>query len=78
MNYLGHVAQRLADRQRSGGGRQAACESIVKERMCQSGMRWKQKGGRDILALRVLVKSKQWESAWAAYHASQWLNAARE
>ena len=46
---------------------EAACKSIVKCRMCRSGMRWTRKGGQTILTLRALVKSGRWENFWKMY-----------
>lgn len=51
---------------------EAACKTIVKARQCQSGMRWSRPGGRDILALRVLYQSDQWESVWRHYRETRW------
>lgn len=48
---------------------EAACKSIVKSRMCRSGMRWTPEGGAAILALRTIVKSDRWESCWGEYEA---------
>ena len=46
---------------------EAACKTIVKSRFCQSGMRWSIQGGQNVMNLRVLQKSEQWEDAWEAY-----------
>ncbi len=46
---------------------EAACKSIVKSRLCRSGMRWTRKGGQYILHLRAHIKSGRWESFWDAY-----------
>ena len=48
---------------------EAACKSIVKSRMCRSGMRWTSEGGASILALRTLVKSDRWDTCWGEYEA---------
>lgn len=48
---------------------EAACKSIVKSRMCRSGMRWTPEGGAAILALRTIVKSERWDSCWGEYEA---------
>jgi len=49
---------------------EAACKSIVKCRLCRSGMRWTRAGGQTILTLRSLVKSGRWESFWTRYKTS--------
>lgn len=43
---------------------EAACKTLVKARMCRSGMRWKRDGGQHILDLRAYVKSNRWDSVW--------------
>lgn len=43
---------------------EAACKSIVKQRMCRSGQRWSIEGGQAILNLRAIVKSERWDSFW--------------
>lgn len=43
---------------------EAACKSLVKQRMCRSGQRWSRKGGQDILNLRTMVKSHRWNIFW--------------
>jgi len=43
---------------------EAACKSVVKQRMCRSGQRWSIKGGQAILNLRAIVKSDRWEGFW--------------
>lgn len=48
---------------------EAACKSVVKARLCRSGMRWSRKGGQNILNLRTYVKSGRWESFWNHYRA---------
>jgi hypothetical protein len=46
------------------GPLEAACKSIVKTRLCRSGMRWSRTGGQHILNLRTYVKSKIWDTFW--------------
>jgi hypothetical protein len=47
------------------GVTEAACKSVVKERLCGSGMKWSSQGAGDVLRLRALVKSKgRWEDFW--------------
>lgn len=48
------------------GVTEAACKTIVKQRLCKSGMRWKEKGAGVILSLRALSKSTgRWEQFWS-------------
>lgn len=47
---------------------EAACKTIVKTRLCRSGMRWSCEGGQHILHLRNFLKSDRWDSFWSHYH----------
>lgn len=44
---------------------EAACKTLVTQRMKRSGMRWGAEGGQAILTLRALVQSNRFEGAWA-------------
>lgn len=46
---------------------EAAGKTLVKIRLCRSGMRWTRTGGQHILGLRTLIKSDRWNSTWARY-----------
>ena len=46
---------------------EAACKSVVKTRLCRSGMRWSRSGGQHILSLRTYVKSNRWNAMWTEY-----------
>ena len=46
---------------------EAACKSVVKTRLCRSGMRWSRSGGQHILSLRTYVKSNRWDAMWRQY-----------
>ncbi|HSF92808.1 MAG TPA: hypothetical protein VLA51_11475, partial [Paracoccaceae bacterium] len=46
---------------------EAACKSLVKARLCRSGMRWSRAGGQRILDLRTYVKSNRWDAFWTEY-----------
>ena len=43
---------------------EAACGSLVKDRMEQSGMRWTINGAQSILDLRAVKKNGDWEQFW--------------
>ena len=48
------------------GVTEAACKTLVKQRMCRSGMRWKEEGASLLLTLRALVRtSGYWEEFWS-------------
>jgi hypothetical protein len=46
------------------GVTEAACKTIIKQRLCKSGMKWKQKGAAAILSLRCLDLSDRWGQFW--------------
>ena len=47
------------------GVTEAACKSVVKERLCASGMRWTREGAENTLTLRALTKSAgRWNQFW--------------
>ena len=43
---------------------EAACKTLVTERLKRSGMRWSTRGGQAILTLRSLVQSRRFAHAW--------------
>ncbi len=49
------------------GVTEAACKTIFTQRLKLSGMRWSHQGAKTILALRVILLSKTWSPAMAAY-----------
>ena len=62
MGYANHVDKNLPI---GSGVTEAACKTLVKQRLCGSGMRWKNKGAKVILSLRALVQSKgRWQQFW--------------
>jgi hypothetical protein len=56
-----------ADRLPIGSGvTEAACKTLVKQRLCCSGMKWKETGAAMVLSLRALVLTKaRWDQFWA-------------
>ncbi len=54
MDYPRHLADNLPI---GSGVVEAACKTLVKQRLCGAVMRWKHKGARIILSLRALVQS---------------------
>lgn len=44
---------------------EAACKTLVTQRMKRSGMRWEIFGGQSVLTLRSLLLSDRWEEGWA-------------
>jgi hypothetical protein len=48
------------------GVTEAACKTLVKQRLCCSGMKWVEKGAGMVLSLRSLVLSTgRWEQFWS-------------
>jgi hypothetical protein len=46
------------------GVTEAACKTIIKQRLCRSGMKWKDRGASIVLSLRCLDKSNRWDQFW--------------
>jgi hypothetical protein len=44
---------------------EAACETLARQRLKRSGMRWRHPGGQAILTLRALVQSERFDHGWA-------------
>ena len=62
MKYAEHVNESLPI---GSGVTEAACKVIVKQRLCNSGMRWKEKGAATVLSLRTLTYSEgRWAQFW--------------
>ena len=63
MNYARQVQ---ANRPIGSGVTEAACKTLVKQRLCQSGMKWKEPGARIVLSLRALSYTPgRWDQFWA-------------
>ncbi len=62
MNYALHMDEQLPI---GSGVTEAACKTLVKQRLCGSGMRWKIKGAQVVLSLRALVQTTdRWQQFW--------------
>ena len=62
MNYALHMDEQLPI---GSGVTEAACKTLVKQRLCGSGMRWKIKGAKVVLSLRALVQTTdRWQQFW--------------
>ena len=47
------------------GVTEAACKTVVKQRLCRSGMRWKANGAAVVLSLRALILTPdRWRQFW--------------
>jgi len=62
MDYARHLAENLPI---GSGVVEAACKTLVKQRLCGAGMRWKHQGAKIVLCLRALVRSTgRWAQFW--------------
>ncbi len=62
MNYASYRKSHLPI---GSGVTEAACKTIVKQRMCGSGMKWKHSGADDVLTLRAVARTDGgWETFW--------------
>ena len=62
MKYYNHTKNNLPI---GSGVVEAACKTIIKQRLGGSGMRWKDAGMKVVLSLRSLVKTKgRWNQFW--------------
>ena len=63
MNYAEQLDQNLPI---GSGVTEAACKTLVKQRLCCSGMRWKSQGAKVILSLRALIQTDgRWKQFWS-------------
>jgi hypothetical protein len=60
-----HYAQYIRDGLPIATGvMEAACKTLVTQRLKQSGMAWSLAGGQPILTFRSLIQSDRWQPAW--------------
>ena len=63
MNDAGCVAARIPI---GSGVTEAACKVLVKQRLCGSGMQWKERGAAAVLSVRCLTCTpERWGQFWA-------------
>ncbi len=47
------------------GVTEAACKTLIKQRLCRSGMKWKDRGARIVIGLRALIQTTdRWSQFW--------------
>ena len=62
MNYENYLSKKIPI---GSGVIEAACKIIVKQRMCNSGMRWTDEGAKNILVLRCFNETDgKWKQFW--------------
>lgn len=65
LHRAGYAGMRARNFPIGSGVTEAACKTVVKERMSGSGMKWKQAGARGVLTLRSLLLSDgRWDQLW--------------
>ncbi|NLD95196.1 MAG: hypothetical protein GX639_21305 [Fibrobacter sp.] len=64
MKYPDFIARNLPI---GSGPIEAAAKTIIKQRMCRSGMRWTREKGQYVLTIRAFVQSGLWDSVWNNY-----------
>jgi hypothetical protein len=62
---MDYVTAHREHRPVGSGVQEAACKTLVTDRMRRSGMSWNQEGGQGILTLRTLDQSGRWSAGWA-------------
>jgi len=62
MNYSEYVEHNYPI---GSGVIESACKMIIKQRLCNSGMKWKNKGAKSVLCLRAIhYSSDRWDQFW--------------
>jgi hypothetical protein len=62
MDYSTYLSKKIPI---GSGVIEAACKVIIKQRMCNSGMRWTEEGAKNILALRCFNETdRKWKQFW--------------
>jgi len=62
MDYASNVENKLPI---GSGVTEAACKTLIKQRFCRSGMRWKDAGIKTVMSLRSLVLTRgRWNQFW--------------
>lgn len=61
MNYAQYRQQGMPI---GSGPVEAGCKTIVKARLCCSGMRWTRTRAQHVLRIRTMIKNNRWDVAW--------------
>ena len=64
MNYHDFIERQLPI---GSGPVEAACKTLVKQRLCKTGAKWSKDGAQDILTLRSKVKADRWNAYWKGF-----------
>jgi hypothetical protein len=71
MRWLDYVGYRRDHLPIGSGVTEAACKTVFTQRLKQSGMTWKGKGGQWIVDLRVIHLSGVWSEVYQSYLGSK-------
>ena len=63
-HLIGYAHLRAQPLPMGSGVVEAACKTLVSQRLQRSGMRWRVPGGQAILTFRALWQSERFERAW--------------
>lgn len=73
LNRMDYSVYRASNMPIGSGVTEAACKTLIKERLCKSGMKWKDAGAKTVLALRALVRTTdRWEQFWQKMTQNGW------
>ncbi len=62
MNYSNYTAQNFPI---GSGVTEAACKTLIKQRLCKSAMQWRTQGAKIVISIRSLVQTKgRWNQFW--------------
>ena len=62
---MGYAKQLVENMAIGSGVTEAACKELIKQRLCNSGMRWKEDGAAAVIAIRSLVLTgERWTQFW--------------
>jgi hypothetical protein len=65
LHQMNYAAYRKKHYPIGSGVTEAACNTVIKQRLCCSGMRWKETGAAVVLSLRTLVLTPtRWTQFW--------------
>jgi len=66
MDYAAWQGQKLPI---GSGVTEAACKTLIKQRMCQSGMRWSISASDALISLRALyLTASRWDHFWTQHN----------
>jgi hypothetical protein len=65
MKRMSYAEYRAKNFPIGSGVTEAACKTLIKQRLCNSGMKWKNRGAQIVISLRAIVRTKgRWTQFW--------------